>query len=196
MALSRQMLKAMGIEDEKIDQIIASHTETADGLKKLADGYKEQAEKVPALEKKVEELSAIPNDSDEWRAKYEEEHEAFEKFKAEAAEAREEAEKRELYRSLLREAGIDEKRVESVLKVADLSAVSVEGGELADRDALLGKVKDEWADFIVTTTTKGASVDDPPKGDPDAFEAMSLEEKMQYANENPSDASVKAWLGK
>ena len=33
MALTRKMLKAMGIEDDKIDQIIEAHTETVDGLK-------------------------------------------------------------------------------------------------------------------------------------------------------------------
>ena len=33
MALTRRALKAMGIEDEKIDEIINMHTETVDGLK-------------------------------------------------------------------------------------------------------------------------------------------------------------------
>ena len=33
MALTRRALKAMGIDEEKIDEIIALHTETVDGLK-------------------------------------------------------------------------------------------------------------------------------------------------------------------
>ena len=33
MALTRKMLKAMGIEDEKIEQIIEEHVESIDGLK-------------------------------------------------------------------------------------------------------------------------------------------------------------------
>ena len=32
MTLTRKMLKAMGIEEEKIDQIIEAHAETVDGL--------------------------------------------------------------------------------------------------------------------------------------------------------------------
>ena len=40
MSLTRKMLKAMGIEDEKIDQIIEAHTETVDALKEQRDGYK------------------------------------------------------------------------------------------------------------------------------------------------------------
>ena len=33
MALTRKMLKAMGIEEEKIDEIIDAHTETVNALK-------------------------------------------------------------------------------------------------------------------------------------------------------------------
>lgn len=40
MALSRKMLKAMGIEDEKIDQIIEAHSETVDSLKEQVSAYK------------------------------------------------------------------------------------------------------------------------------------------------------------
>ena len=40
MSLTRKMLKAMGIEDEKIDQIIEAYTETVDALKEQRDQYK------------------------------------------------------------------------------------------------------------------------------------------------------------
>ena len=43
MSLTRKMLKAMGIEEEKIDQIIEAHSETVDALKKDRDTYKENA---------------------------------------------------------------------------------------------------------------------------------------------------------
>ena len=43
MALTRKMLKAMGIEDEKIDQIIEAHTETTDALKQQRDEAKAEA---------------------------------------------------------------------------------------------------------------------------------------------------------
>ena len=59
MALSRKMLRAMGIEDEKIDQIIEAHTESIDALKEQRDQYKVDAEKLPALQKKLEELRQL-----------------------------------------------------------------------------------------------------------------------------------------
>ena len=38
MALTRKMLKAMGIEDEKADEIIDAHAETVDALKQCIAG--------------------------------------------------------------------------------------------------------------------------------------------------------------
>ena len=55
MALSRKMLKAMGIEDEKIDQIIEAHTETVDSLKEQVSAYKADAGKVGELQKQLEQ---------------------------------------------------------------------------------------------------------------------------------------------
>lgn len=44
-ALTRKMLKAMGIEDEKIDQIIEEHVESANALTTQSDEFKEAAGK-------------------------------------------------------------------------------------------------------------------------------------------------------
>ena len=43
MSLTRKLLRSMGIEDEKVDQIIEAHTEVTDALKKElaeAEGWK------------------------------------------------------------------------------------------------------------------------------------------------------------
>ena len=58
MSLTRKMLKAMGIEDEKIDTIIEAHTETVDALKKERDGYKESADKLADVQKELDGLKA------------------------------------------------------------------------------------------------------------------------------------------
>ena len=44
MALTRTMLKAMDIEKENIEKIIAAHTETVDALKEARDEYKAKVE--------------------------------------------------------------------------------------------------------------------------------------------------------
>ena len=43
-SLTRKMLKAMGIEDEKIDQIIEAHSETVDALKERSADFEKNAQ--------------------------------------------------------------------------------------------------------------------------------------------------------
>ena len=84
MALTRKFLKALGIEDEKVDEIISAHTETVDALKAERDGYKADAEKLPGVQSQLDDATAQLNDTKDggFKAKYEAEHKAFEDYKA------------------------------------------------------------------------------------------------------------------
>lgn len=150
----------MGIEDEKIDQIIEAHAETVDALKAERDQYQEAADKLPKVQEELDALKAKPGDG--FKEKYTKEHEAFEAFKQEVGAERAAAEKKRLYRDVLSEAGIDPKRMDAVLRVADLGGVEVKDGAIADRDKLLEAVKSDWADFIPTTKQQGQNVPNPP----------------------------------
>ena len=88
MSLTRKMLKAMGIEDEKIDQIIEAHTETVDALKEQRDGYKADADKLPDVQKKLGETEKQleANGKDSYKVKYDALKEDFEKHTAQEAE--------------------------------------------------------------------------------------------------------------
>ena len=55
MSLTRRALGAMGIESEKIDQIIELHSETVDGLKSQISEYKSKSEKMQEMSKELEE---------------------------------------------------------------------------------------------------------------------------------------------
>lgn len=160
MALTRKMLKAMGIEDEKIDQIIDAHTETVDGLKGDAAKYKGDAEKLPGVQRELDALKAAGDGG--YKEKYEAEHKDFEDFKktVQAKEAR--TAKETAYRALLREAGISEKRIDAVLKVSDMDAVELEGGKIRDAERLKDAIRQEWADFVVKETAQGAQTANPP----------------------------------
>ena len=48
MALTRKFLTALGIEADKVDEIINAHAETVDALKAERDTYKDKAEKFDA----------------------------------------------------------------------------------------------------------------------------------------------------
>ena len=162
MALTRKLLKALGLEENQVEQIIEAHAETVDALKSERDGLKEQASNAQALAAKVKELEAAANADDGFKAKYDEEHQAFEAYKAAAELAKAKAEKGNLYRNLLKQAGVDERRFDAIMKLADLDALTVEDGALKDADKLTEGIKAEWGDFIVRQQTKGAQVSTPP----------------------------------
>lgn len=198
MALSRKFLSALGIEADKIDEIISAHTETVDALKEERDKYKADADKLPGVQKELDDLKKTANDADGYKKKYDDEHEAFEKYKAEVDAKAAERSKQDAYRGLLKEAGVSEKRIDSILKITDLSSVELDkDGKVKGAEDIVKGIKTEWADFIATETKTGANVSNPPDNTHgNTFDQMSLADKMKYANEHPDDTGVKAWLNK
>lgn len=165
MALTRRALKAMGIEDEKIDEIISMHTETVDGLKADVERYKADAKALPGVQKQLEQAQADleAGKKDSYKVKYEAVKEEFDEYKKAQTHKESHAAKETAYRALLKAAGVSEKRIDAVLKVSDVDGVELdEKGQIKDADKLTESVKTEWADFIVTTTTKGADTPKPP----------------------------------
>lgn len=161
MAFTRKMLKALGIEDDKIEQIMDAHTEVVDALKDQRDGYKGDADKLNAVQKELEALKA--NNGDDYKEKYEKEHEAFEQYKTEQTAKETKAAKAKAYRELLKTANIDEKRFDGILKLTDLDGIEMDAdGKIKDADKHSENIKSEWADFIVNTKTEGTKTVNPP----------------------------------
>lgn len=160
--LTRKMLKAMGIEDDKIDEIIDAHAETVDGLKESLKAAKVDADKLKSVQKELDDLKA--NDGDDYKAKYEKEHSDFETYKKTVATEKAESEKKSMYRDLLKEAGVDAKRLDTILRVTDFTKINVKDGKLDNAEELTKGIKTDWADFIGKTETRGAEVTNPPGG--------------------------------
>lgn len=167
MALTQAMLKAMGIEDEKRDQIMEAHQGVLESLKADRDGLKEtvaklqaEADKVPDLQRQLKEAEKPVQD--EYKPKFEELQKEFEDFKTKVEGEKAAEEKKNLYSALLRDAGIDEKRVQAILKVTDLGAFSVENGAIVDEDKVKESLAEEWSAFIPQEITTGAEVPTPP----------------------------------
>lgn len=166
MALTRKSLKAMGLTDEQVDSIIEMHTETVDGLKADVSKYKTDAEKLPGVQRELDDLKAAGDGG--YKEKYEKEHKAFEDFKTEQTAKETRAAKEKAYRELLKSVGVSEKRIDSVVKVSDLEKVELEDGKIKGADELAKNIKTEWADFIVNTQTKGADTHNPPANNPNS----------------------------
>lgn len=165
MALTRKFLSAMGIEDDKVDEIIGAHTETVNALKEQRDSYKADAEKLPTVQKELDDAKAEleKTDKDAYKVKYEALKEEFDEYKSEQTKKEERTKKEEAFRNILKEVGISEKRINSVMKVSDIDSVEFDGkGNVKGADKLKKSLEDEWADFIVKTEEKGANTPTPP----------------------------------
>ncbi len=170
MSLTRNFLKSMGLTDEQVSGIIEAHTDTVEALKRDRDKFKEDAEKLPAVQKELDDLKAANSgegSKDALQAKYDKLDQDFKDYKKSVEDEKVMEKTRSAYRDLLKESGVSEKRLDTVLKVADLSAVKLgDDGKIADADKLKEGIKTEWADFIETHGTKGANPATPPGGNP------------------------------
>ena len=168
MALTRKMLKAMGIEDEKIEQIIEEHAETVDALKKQRDEAREQADGAGELKKQLEDaqkrLEAVQDDG--YKAKYDKLKGEFDGYKADVEAEKAQATARSLFKAQLEELGITGKLADTVAKATDLSAFEVKDGAYADPKAVKKAIQDEWGSFVPESqATVGAGAPNPPKND-------------------------------
>lgn len=166
MALTRKFLSALGIEADKIDEIITAHTETVEALKKERDTYKGDAEKLPGVQKELDELKATveKDGKDPYKVKYEAMKEEFENYRNEQTAKETKAQKTAAYKALLAECGVAEKRIDAVLRVSDVDSIKLDkDGKIKDADELKKSIATEWADFIQTKIQKGADTATPPQ---------------------------------
>ena len=193
MSLTRKMLKAMGIEEEKIDQIIEAHSETVDSLKADRDSYKEDAEKLKDVQKELDDLKAKGDDG--WKEKHDRLKEEFDQYKNDVQAKETKAAKEAAYRAILKDANLSEKGIEKAVKYADWDKIELgEDGKLKGANDHIKAVRDEWAEYVTTTTTTGAKTSTPPANNPAKNYTTADIKNMSTAEINANWDSIKASL--
>ena len=167
MAFTRRFLSALGIEAEKIDEIINAHIEVVDGLKEERDNFKKDAEKLADVEKELtkakEKLAKNGEGETVSKEDYDNLKKEYDDYKADIAAKNTRTEKENAFRELLKSVGVSEKRFNAIIKVSDIDGLELDkDGKIKDADERTNNIKTEWADFIETTTTKGAKTANPP----------------------------------
>ena len=167
MAFTRRFLSALGIEAEKIDEIINAHIEVVDGLKEERDNFKKDAEKLVDVEKELTKAKEklAKNGEGETVAKedYDKLKQEYDDYKADITAKNTRTEKENAFRELLKSVGVSEKRLNAIIKVSDIDGLELDkDGKIKDAEKHTENVKSEWADFIETTTTTGAKTANPP----------------------------------
>lgn len=164
MSLTRKMLAAMGIEADKIDQIIEGHTETVQGLKDEAAKYKADAESLPAVAKERDDWKTKHDDllkKQPDAAKVQADFDAYKKdVETKEANAKKSA---ALWEKLLAE-GANPDAKDLLLYGADLDGITLDEKGEADVTKTADAIKAKFPKYIGTVTETGAQTRTPPSG--------------------------------
>lgn len=181
--------------DEIENQLVALHLGVVDPLKDDVTRYKADAEKLPGVQKELDDLKAQGDGG--YKAKYEAEHKAFEDYKTSVAAEKTTAAKEKALETALKKVGIADKRLQSVARLCKgdglLDKLELDDkGAIKDSDKLETSLKESYSDYIVTTSTQGANTANPPAGNggsgsitAEAFKKMGYAERLKLYKESP-----------
>ena len=152
-ATIRNLAKESGVEipKELEDALVTEHLNARNAY--AEEQVKAELEKHPAP--KAENVK----DSDEYKSLKAE----FDKYKADVAEKETKAAKEAAYRAILKDANLSEKGIEKAIKYAEWDKIELgEDGKLKGANDHIKAVREEWAEYVTTTTTTGAKTSTPP----------------------------------
>jgi hypothetical protein len=157
----------MGIEADKVDEIINAHIEVVDGLKEERDNFKKDAEKLAGVEKELatakEKIAKNSDGETVSKEDYDKLKKEYDDYKADITAKTTRTEKENAFRELLKSVGVSEKRLNAIIKVSDIDSLELDkDGKVKNADKHTETIKSEWAEFIETTTTRGANTANPP----------------------------------
>lgn len=186
MALTRKLLKGMGLTEEQIDSIIDAHTDSLEGLQSKVKSLEAEAAEAKDLKKELEDLKG----GKDWKAEHDKVKKELDDYRAEQQGKELSAKKRAAYKALLEKEKIDPKRIDTVLK-ADrdkIEALELDGDNIKDADKLTEGIKADWSDFVVNTVKKGVNNAKPPKSE--GGSAMTKEEIMAIKDTAQRQAAI------
>jgi hypothetical protein len=196
----KEILSEAGVPTENIDKattkILDGHTTSLDYLREEVSKYKGEAEKLPGVQKELDDLKAIKTGDESYKEKYESTKKELDDLKAENQRKATHEAKETALTALLKELGVPETWHKRVLKGVNFDEIELtKDNTLKDPDGLKTAFTSEWGDVITKPVTKGADTAKPPaQTGGGTFKALSLYDKMKYANEHPGDAEVQEWL--
>ena len=194
MALTRKLLKGMGLTDEQVDTIIEAHSDTVDGLKADMNRYKADAEKLPGVQKELNDLKAAGDDG--YKEKYEKEHKAFEDYKTDITAKETKAAKEKAVKAYFESKNITGANLDLAMRGcgAEMAALEMDGDKIKDTKSLDTLIDGTYKGLISTTKTQGANPANPPANPPAKNYTAADIKNMSAAEINANWDSIKASL--
>ena len=176
MSLTRKMLKAMGIEEEKIEQIIEAHMESVNALKEARDELKDKVDEIPALEEKIKELAG--KNAEDWKKKYEELSDEFNGYKSEIEKKENDSAKEKAVRDYFEKKNITGKNLEIAMRgsKAEIEKIEIKNGKIKDASSLDELISGDFSALVSTTTTTGANTATPPTSSASGKDILSRDD--------------------
>ena len=200
MALTRKFLAALGIESEKIDQIVEANSESlADIQDKLAKANaelkeaKSKADTLPEVQKELNDLkSQVEADKKAREGKdYDALKKEYDDYKAEVQEKAVRSAKEKAFRELLSDMKVSDKGTSMILKYMGVSGIELdEEGKLKDPAALRKAVKEDWGDYIPKVETKGAETQNPPTDGKGGAGKLTMEDIMKITDRKERQKAI------
>ena len=151
------------VPKDVLGQICTLHTTSNEDLTETVKALKADLEKA---ERERDDFKAkVPKDGVETVSKedYDKLKQEYDDYKADISAKNTRTEKENAFRELLKSVGVSEKRLNAIIKVSDIDGLELDkDGKIKDAEKHSESVKSEWADFIETTTMRGANTANPP----------------------------------
>ena len=188
MALTRKLLKGMGLTDEQVDTIIEAHTDTVDGLKADVTRYKADAEKLPGVQKQLDDLKAAGDGG--YKEKYEKEHSDFEAFKTDITAKESKAAKERAVRAYFESKNITGANLDLAMRGCgeEMSALELDGEKIKDTESLDALVDGTYKSLVSKPAVRldmGARLNEGGK-------TMTKDEIMKIADRTERRAAIAA----
>ncbi len=169
MALTRKYLKTIvvgdkGLSDDQIDGIIEMHTETVDGLKEELKTAKESADKLKEVQTELDDLKA--NNGDDYKTKYEKEHNDFEAYKKSITDKETAQAKANAVKAYFESKGITGTNLDIAMRGAteEIGGVELADGKIKDTKTLDTLLSGIYKGLIISKGNVGANTGNPPAG--------------------------------
>ena len=151
------------VPKDVLGQICNLHTTSNEDLTESVKTLKADLEK--AERERDTYKAKAPKEGEETVSKedYDKLKKEYDDYKADITAKTTRTEKENAFRELLKSVGVSEKRLNAIIKVSDIDGLELEkDGKIKNADKHTESIKTEWAEFIETTTTRGANTANPP----------------------------------
>lgn len=180
--------------EEIENRLVALHLGVVDPLKDDLTKYKADAEKLPNVQKELDDLKAAGDGG--WEEKAKDFEKKYNDLVAENKNKETKAAKESAAKAFFESKGITGNSLEIAMRgsSAEIAALDLDGEKIKDSSALDALVNGTFKALVSTTTTKGANIPNPPVTTPNKAYSADDIRKMSPAEINKNWDSIKASL--